>query len=489
VVERLDISLDTEGGSAIHVVSLENALAEELATVLNNAMQGQAKPGTTPGKPGTPGAPGTPAPAAPGQSPDAGSLGAALEGQVRVIGDKATNSLIVVSTGRDFLAIRDVIRRLDQPRRQVFIEGMILEIELSDETDVGTSSHGGLPTPGGQSLLIGGVQTPTLASLQLSSLLGATGLIGGVIGAPLANSTQFLGTSIPSYGILFQALANQANTNILSEPHIIAIDNEDAKFSVGNNIPYQAGLSFGGIGLPGASTGATSPVGSIGQNIQREDLNLEFNIKPHISGDDQVRLEIEQNDKDEGAKDPQLGPTWTERKLKTQVVVHDQESVVIGGLIEDRDIYSVNKVPVLGDIPLLGYLFKYTTKTKKKTNLLILLTPYIIKDPSDLAQIRERKQREYDEYSKSFANLNTAKYQPKIDYKRKRGLVEEINRSVQTIEEDADLRGQVGRRQHVTEGPIEYQPSQIDAPDSDHDHEAHPGPAPTSPAPPPKGNP
>jgi general secretion pathway protein D len=488
LVERLDISLDTEGGSAIHVVSLENALAEELATVLNNAMQGQAKPGTTPGKPGTPGAPGTPAPAAPGQSPDAGSLGAALEGQVRVIGDKATNSLIVVSTGRDFLAIRDVIRRLDQPRRQVFIEGMILEIELSDETDVGTSSHGGLPTPGGQSLLIGGVQTPTLASLQLSSLLGATGLIGGVIGAPLANSTQFLGTSIPSYGILFQALANQANTNILSEPHIIAIDNEDAKFSVGNNIPYQAGLSFGGIGLPGASTGATSPVGSIGQNIQREDLNLEFNIKPHISGDDQVRLEIEQNDKDEGAKDPQLGPTWTERKLKTQVVVHDQESVVIGGLIEDRDIYSVNKVPVLGDIPLLGYLFKYTTKTKKKTNLLILLTPYIIKDPSDLAQIRERKQREYDEYSKSFANLNTAKYQPKIDYKRKRGLVEEINRSVQTIEEDADLRGQVGRRQHVTEGPIEYQPSQIDAPDSDHDHEAHPGPAPTSPAPP-KGNP
>jgi general secretion pathway protein D len=495
LVQRLDISLDTEGGSAIHVVSLENALAEELATVLNNAMQGQAKPGTTPGKPGTPGAPATApgAPATPGQNPDAGSLGAALEGQVRVIGDKATNSLIVVSTGRDFLAIRDVIRRLDQPRKQVFIEAMILEIQLSDETDVGTSSHGGLPTPGGNSLLIGGVQTPSLASLQLSSLLGATGLIGGVIGAPLANSTQFLGTSIPSYGILFQALANQANTNILSEPHLIAIDNEDAKFSVGNNIPYQAGLSFGGIGLPGGTTGASSPVGSIGQNIQREDLNLEFNIKPHISGEDQVRLEIEQNDKDEGAKDPQLGPTWTERKLKTQVVVHDQESVVIGGLIQDRDVYSVNKVPVLGDIPLLGYLFKYTTKTKAKTNLLILLTPYIIKDPSDLAQIRERKQREYDEYSKSFANLNTTKYQPKVDYKRKRGLVEEINRSVQTIEEEADLRGQVGRRQHVQEGPIEYLPSQIEAPDNEHDHDLRPGPTPTpAPATPPpaapKGN-
>jgi general secretion pathway protein D len=432
-------------------------------------MQGsQQKTGAKPGQPGAP----PQAPAAPAGGGDVGNLGAALEGQVRVIGDKATNSLIVVSTGRDFLAIKDVIKRLDQPRRQVFIEAMILEVALSDETDIGTSSHGGVPTGDGSSLLLGGVQTPNLKSLSLSSLVSATGLIGGVIGAPLANSTTFLGTSIPSYGLLFQALANQANTNILSEPHIIAIDNEDAKFSVGNNIPYQAGLSFGGFGLPGAATGGASPVGSIGQNIQRESLNLEFNVKPHISSEDQVRLEIEQNDKDIGDKDPQLGPTWTERKLKTQVVVHDQESVVIGGLIQDRDIYSVNKVPLLGDIPLLGYLFKYTTRTKKKTNLLILLTPYIIKDATDLARIRERKQREYDEFTKSFANLNATKYEPHVDYGRKRGLVEEINRAVEQVDEDADLRNQVGKRQHVQQGPIEYQPSQIEAPESsDHDHE------------------
>ena len=198
----------------------------------------------------------------------------------------------------------------------------------------------------------------------------------------------------------------------MSAPHIIAIDNEKAAFSVGNNIPYQAGLSFGGIGLPaaGATGGATAPVGSIGQNIQREDLTLELNVTPHISSNDAVRLEIEQNTKDLGGKDPVLGPTWTERKLKTQVVVHDQESVVIGGLVQDSDVVSVNKVPLLGDIPLLGYLFKYTTKTKKKTNLLILLTPYIIKDQLDLEQHpRKRKTREYREFAASFAILNDKK--------------------------------------------------------------------------------
>jgi general secretion pathway protein D len=303
-------------------------------------------------------------------------------------------------------------------------------------------------------------------------------LIGGLIGAPLTNSQTFLGTSIPSYAVLFQAMASQANTNILSAPHIIAIDNEKAEFSVGNNIPYQAGLSFGGIGLPGATgtTGSSLPVGSIGQNIQREKLNLTLNVTPHISSNDAVRLEIEQETKDIGDKDPQLGPTWTERKLKTQVVVHDQESVVIGGLIQEREIYNVTKVPLLGDIPILGYLFKFSTKVKKKTNLLILLTPYIIKDQLDLATIRERKSREYHEFTAAFANLNEAKYEPRIDYRRKRGLLEEINRAIQSVEDDIQELGLAGKRQRVLEGPVDYGSSRIDSPDDQPKPEPKPQP-------------
>jgi general secretion pathway protein D len=455
LVDRLDIVLDTEGGSAIRVYPLENALAEELAATLTNVLSGQ-QPQQKPGAPGQPAVPRAPVAGA------AGEIGSTLEGTVRVIGDKPTNSLIIMSSGRDFIAVRDVVRRLDQPRRQLFIEALILEVQLSKRLDLGTSSHGGLPVLDGDAIVLGGVQSSTLKSVNPASLATLTGLIGGLIGSPLANSQTFLGTSIPSYAILFQALANQDNSNILSAPHIIAIDNEKAEFSVGNNIPYKAGLSFGG--LP-TTTGTTSPVGSIGQNIQREKLNLTLNVTPHISSNDAVRLEIEQETKDLGGKDPELGPTWAERKLKTQVVVHDQESVVIGGLIQEREIYNATKVPLLGDIPILGYLFKYTTRQKKKMNLLILLTPYIIKDQLDLASIRERKVREYREFAASFANLNDKRYEPKVDYRRKRGVVEEINRVVQGVEEDMQMLNAGGGRINVQEGALNYGESGIDAPD------------------------
>jgi general secretion pathway protein D len=466
LVDRLDIVLDTEGGAAIRVYPLENALAKDLAQTLNNALQGRSnQQGARPGQPGAPGQP------APPPQPGIGELGAALEGQVRVTNDDPTNSLIIMSSGRDYLAIKNVIRDLDKPRRQIFIEAVILEVQLDKNLNLGTASHGGLPVDNGGALVIGGVENPSGPnSLNAASLAGLTGLIGGIIGSPLTNSQTFLGTSIPSFAVLFQALANNNNTNVLSTPHIIAIDNEKAEFSVGNNIPYQAGLSFGGVGLPTSGStstpgGAGLPVGAIGQNIQREKLTLDLNVTPHISSNDAVRLEVEQNTKDLGGKDPQLGPTWTERKLKTQVVVHDQESVVIGGLIQERDVYTVSKVPLLGDIPILGYLFKYTTKEKKKTNLLILLTPYIIKDRLDLAQIRERKVREYQEFTASFANLDAMKYEPKIDYHRKRGLVEEINRAIESVDEDAAALGAAGKRQHVQEGPVDYEPSTIEAPE------------------------
>jgi general secretion pathway protein D len=490
LVDRLDISLDTESGSAIHVLPLENALAEELATTLNNALGQSQQRATTPG--GRPGQQGSPAVAnipQQQQPPPGGAgsenLGASLEGQVRVIGDKPTNSLIVLSTGRDFLAIKDVVHRLDQPRKQVFIEALILEVQLSKELDIGTSSHGGLPVDNSNAIVLGGVQTPNLRSISAgASLASATGLIGGLLGAPLANSQTFLGTSIPSFGVLFQALATQDNSDVLSAPNVVAIDNEKTEFSVGTNIPYKAGLSFGGFGLPAAGSTA-APTGSIGQNIQRQDLNLTFNVTPHISSNDIVRIELEQETKDIASQSLDLGPTWSQRKLKTQVVVHDQQSVVIGGLIQERDVYSVTKVPLLGDIPILGYLFKYSTTQKKKTNLLILLTPYIVKDQLDLQAIRERKVREREEFVESFSSLNEMKYEPKVDYRRKRGLIEEINRKIQAVEDDINAANALGHRRWVDPGPIEYGPSQIEAPaeDGHGDGTTQPQPPTAKPAP------
>lgn len=446
LVSRLDIALDTTSGSSIHVYQLENAIAEELATTINGALQGQ-----TQGRPQIPGQ--APLPGRQGNA--RADIGATIEGSARVFGDKPTNSLVILSSGRDFVALKEVIKKLDVPRRQVFIEALVLEVQLSNDSTLGTSSHGGVPVLDG-SLVLGGVQVGALRSISPASLATASGLIGGLIGKPLENSANFgLGTTVPSFGILVQALASNANTNLLSAPHFIAIDNEKTEFSVGRTIPYTAGLSFGGIGLP--STGGTSGLpGSIGQNIQREKLNLTLNVTPHISGNDNVRIEIDGEIKELGEKDPQLGPTWTERKLKTQVVVRDQQSVVLGGLIQESIVYGEAKVPILGDIPVLGYLFKVATKTKRKGNLLILMTPYVIKDQLELQQIRERKERERAEYIRSFSNLNEARFAARVDYARKRGLLEEINRTLRTIDADTIELRSLGSSRNIPDGPVNY---------------------------------
>jgi general secretion pathway protein D len=421
LVERLDIALDIDGGTTMHVYQLGSAVADELAKTLNDAIQSS------------------------GANAKDSKL-AAVEGPVRVISDKSTNKLIVMASGRDFLAVRDVIRQLDVPRRQVYIEAMILEVQLGDGLDIGTSSHGALPGTNG-SLLLGGVQAPDLRSTRLDTLLSATGLIGGIIGKPLPVTSQaLLGKTVPSYAVLFQALADTSRTNILSTMPIIVVDNEQAKYKVGQNVPYKKGV------LP---TSTITPATTLSTNIDRKDLVLELEIKPHISTDDSVLLEVKQSSEDLGEDHPELGPAWTTRSIETRVLVRDQQTIVLGGLMQQREIVGTTKVPLLGDIPLLGYLFKYTTKSKRKMNLLVMLTPYIIKDHLELEAIRARKQREHEEFVGSFRVLDNATLEPRIDYRRKRGLVEEINRALQDVEADTALRESIKPPVYVTPGVIE----------------------------------
>lgn len=436
LVERLDISLDIEGGHAIHVYRLGSAIAEELAKTLDDAISGSSAKTS---------APTVAHPVAPAVGD---GLGTALEGQVRVIADAPTNALIVMSSGRDFVAIKDVIKQLDQPRRQVYIEALILEVGVSNGLEAGVSAHGGMPDDSG-GIAVAGVQMPSLSSLSPTSLAGASGLIGGIVGKALegSESTLGLGTSIPSYGVLFQAMATHTNTNVLSAPSIIALDNAEAKYKVGTNIPYKKGESVGGVG---------SLEGSVSTQIDRKDLLLELDIKPHISIDDSVLLEIKHDASDLADTTSALGPSWSTRSFETRVLVRDQQTVVIGGLMQERESVVTTKVPIVGDIPLLGYLFRYTTKAKRKTNLVIMLTPYIIKDQLDLELIRQRKAREQEEFSRSFGALASMPYRPGIDYRRKRGLLEEINRVVQGIEEERATRASLHLPAPIKQGVIEY---------------------------------
>jgi general secretion pathway protein D len=404
LVEQLDQQLDIEGGTTFHVVRLRSAIAEELAKTLTDSIAG-GQPAKRPA--GT-------APPAPTSPADA-----ALDGQVKVIADRATNSLIVISSGRDFPAVRTMIQELDAPRRQVYVEVMILEVSQTTTQDIGASAHvgAGSSTTG---LALAGVQLPDLKSTSAASLLSATGLVGGLLGP----AQTILGQSVPSYGALFRAIAGTSNTRILSEPSIIGVDNEEAKQKVGINIPY----SRGSVTNLASST-------SVQQQFDRRDLNVELSIRPHIASDDSVLLEVKHDAQTLGdGPDTGGGPTWATRSLDTRVVVRDQQTVVVGGMVQELETNAASKVPFLGDIPLLGYLFKSTKKERRRSNVLIMLTPYIIRDVMDLQRIQERKLREFRELATSFEALDRMAYRPRVNYGHKRGLVEEINRSVLEVE-------------------------------------------------------
>lgn len=443
LVQGIDIQIEIEGGSSVHVYRLGSSVAEEVAKTLEAALGAGRSQQQQPARPGAGAAQPGATPAVPAGPVDA--LGSSVEGQVKVVADKLTNSLLVVSSGRDYFAIKEIIKAIDVARRQVYIETVIMEVAEGSSLDLGTSSHGGIPGLGG--LLLGGVQLPSLSSLSLASGTAnvPNGLAGALIGKTLAGSQSLFGKSIPSYGVLFQALANNDRTRVITTPHIIGIDNEETNLRGGTNISYERGSSSflnGGV--------------TTTQNIERKPLELKLWVKPHIFVDDQVLIELKLDSEDLGGTDALKQPIWTNRNIETKLVVRDQQTVVVGGMTQERELFSAQKVPLLGDIPILGNLFKYTKKEKRKTKLLVMMTPYIVKDHIDMQNMVDRKVREGREFAGSFGALDHTKYVPAIDYTRKRGLIEEINRSVQSFDEEIAARAQLRQPVGVKPGPIEY---------------------------------
>ncbi len=264
--------------------------------------------------------------------------------------------------------------------------------------------------------------------------------------ATIDGSAQLLGlpTDIPAFGVMFQALQNNNNVNTLSSPHILTTDNEEAEIIVGQNIPFQGAFVGGGFGgLAGAAGGDTASALSSfmpSVSVQRQDVALKLKLTPHVNDSDMVRLELEQEVSDIASKNFNgLGPSTSKRTVKTVVVVRDQQTVVIGGLMGTKNIDSVSKVPLLGDIPILGYFFKHTNKTLQKTNLLIVLTPYVIRDQSDLRRIFKKKLEERREFIERYTNFKYQELGTDIDFRHKRGLLAEINSVGAHAEKEAKL--------------------------------------------------
>jgi len=427
VLKRLD-SQASESGK-IHVLPLQHAIAEEMSQTLNQMLGGAG---------------GGARAAAPAGAP-AGAAQGTFEGELRITADKSTNSLIITSSNRDYATMRLVVDKLDHSRRQVFIEAVVMDLSVSDSTTMGLSFHAGAPLgAANDTLLLGGFQAgKSIAFPADPSLL--QGFAAGIRGPALPNTTNLLGTglSVPEFGVVLNAVAASGRSNILATPHIIATDNVEAAISIGENIPLQTNVGGSASalgGLAGGAAGAAGLGGLLGGlggfSAPRQDVGNKIKITPHINESNQVRLEIDQESSAPGATSGTLGAvSITKRTANTTVVVQDQQTVVIGGLMSDEYTTSRTKVPVLGDLPLLGALFRTSDVQKRKKNLLLVLTPHVIRDQEDLRKIFERKMQERQEFLDRYMVFSGTDWKPPRDWSRTSGLVEDVRKAFFEIAE------------------------------------------------------
>jgi general secretion pathway protein D len=490
LVRKIDVP-PALGRQRIHVYYLANANADEMAGVLQGLVAGGGRAGamgtTRPGTTGTTGRPGQTTPTGTSSYGTSGygaggygaggygaGSGMGMQGQfqlfespISISSDKGTNALVIIATMEDFLQLREVINKLDRPRRQVFVEAVILEVSLDRALDLGTSWHGGdtfntsFGKSSGTSLLFGGSITNQSANSILLSPSALSGLAVGFRGPEIPNAENLLGIpglSLPAFGVFFQALQTNNDVNVLSAPHILTTDNEKATITVGQNLPFPGALMSSFLGSTG-TTGTTSAASIMPTiSVQRQDVALKLELTPHVNEGDFVRIELDQEISDIiSANYNNMGPATSKRTAKTVVVCKDTQTVVIGGLMSERQTNTETKVPLLGDLPILGYLFKSTKKTMQKTNLLIFLTPYIIRDQSDLKNIFERKLRERREFLERFTSFRDKDYATAAVYRTRRGMLAELERTARQAEDEARLLNQAEQqleRSASDEGPL-----------------------------------
>ncbi len=425
LLEPIDIAPSNE--AQVRVVALQYADAKKIVGPINEAINGGA---------GAPAVPGGRAPAT------ASSPSSVLEATAKVAADETTNSLIITATPRDFGPIKAVIDALDRPKRQVYIEAVVLDISVERGTDLNSSFHGGVPTSStfgsGEQTNYGGFRplnsiTPGTNELQAFAL----GVRGPEI--PFLKNVPGLST-IPSFGLFLSAIATSKQADILSTPHIMASDNTAAEIKVQLQTSLQPNAPQTSIipGVPGLPA-STNNIGSTVANNFRG-IGPRIKVTPHLNDSDLVRLDVDELISDIQST-PDKGDTfgtvsYVERTANTTLTVKDGQTVVIGGLVRNRISRSETKTPILGDIPVLGALFRARGDRLEKSNLVLVLTPYIVRDQTDLRRIFERKMQERQELIDRETVFNGHDWTPPKDWARTRGLLADIRLS----QREADAR-------------------------------------------------
>jgi len=360
LISHLDIPLEKEGN--IHVVYLRFANAKELVPVLTGIGQSVAQ----------------------GEQAKKGVTAASAQSQAQTFNiqaDESTNALVITASLEVFRSLQAVIRQLDVRRAQVLVEGVIAEISINKAAQLGIQ-WGVDASPGGH----GPVGFTNFASGSGSSLGEiASAVVSGSITTVPEGLTLGIGrfnSKDINFGALLRALQGDGATNVLSTPTLLTLDNQEAEIVVGQNVPFITG-SYTSV----SSTGSSTPTNPF-QTIDRKDVGIDLKVKPQINEGNTIKLDVEQKVDSLAASSLGAADLITNtRSIKTTVLVDDGEVVVLGGLITDDLKESMQKVPGLGDLPLLGGLFRYKSTTKDKTDLMVFLHPVIMRDADLLGHV------------------------------------------------------------------------------------------------------
>jgi general secretion pathway protein D len=388
-IEKLDRPLAGAAATGnLWVVHLKNADATKLATVLRAAFGGGggssgSSPSPLSSLPATPAAPGATAGASPqATAPVAAGAGPSTGGFIQA--DPSTNSLIITAPEPLYRQVRAMIEQLDSRRAQVYIESMIVEVSGSNAADFGFQWQGLIGKDGDKYGVIGGTNFNSgntsgnnILSITQAAAGGTAIAIGE--GLNLGLVKNFAGTY--ALASIARLLQSQTATNIISTPNLITLDNEEAKIIVGSNVPFITGQ------FTQTGTAATNPF----QTIERKDVGITLRIKPQIGEGGTVRMTIYQESssvaRETAPGTSNAGPTTNKRSIESTVVVDDGAILVLGGLIEDSFTDTKAKVPLLGDIPGIGALFRSETREKRRTNLMVFLRPVIMRTPEDASRL------------------------------------------------------------------------------------------------------
>jgi len=287
--------------------------------------------------------------------------------------DEATNAIIVTASPDEMRNIKSIIRQLDIRRAQVLIESIIAEVSYNQSKEIGV----GMVSDGGDN------KNPD-APLALSNLAGIGGVLSGTsaIGEGLTLATGSESSSGNRFALILRALSSNAATNVLSTPSLVTLDNEEAEILIGDEIPVLTG-SF-------SSTGTSSSPTNPFQTIERKDVGISLKVKPQINEGSTIKLDLEQ-EVSSLTETTEAGPVTNKRTIKTSVLVENDEILVLGGLVQDRVLDSFDRIPLLGDIPLLGRLFQSQTSSKVKQNLMVFMRPSILRDLRTSNSVTNRK--------------------------------------------------------------------------------------------------